>query len=66
MPMVLAALCIPCILNIDLCCLCVNSKPEINLYLKLHLVLGEDTVLLKLFCWRLQGIPCLAVILTPL
>lgn len=40
MPIVLAALCIPCILNIDLCCLCVNSKPEIKPYLKLHLVPG--------------------------
>lgn len=34
MPIVLAALCIPCILNINLCCLCINSKPEIKLYLK--------------------------------
>ena len=39
MPTVLAALCIPCILNIDLCCLCINSKPEIKLYLKLPPVL---------------------------
>lgn len=38
MPIVLAALCIPCILNIDLCCLCINSKPEIKTYLKIHLV----------------------------
>lgn len=47
MPIVLAALCIPCILNINLCCLCVNSKPEIKLYLKLHL----DP-------WATQSCPC--------
>lgn len=40
MPIVLAALCIPCILNINLCCLCINSKPEIKLYLKTHLAPG--------------------------
>jgi len=40
MPIVLAALCIPCILNINLCCLCINSKPEIKLYLKTHLASG--------------------------
>lgn len=40
MPIVLAALCIPCILNIDLCCLCINSKPEIKPYLKIHLAPG--------------------------
>lgn len=62
MPIVLAALCIPCILNIDLCCLCVNSKPEIKPYLKLRLVPRGDAVLAVLFCLWLQRVSCLIVI----
>lgn len=55
MPIVLAALCIPCILNIDLCCLCINSKPEIKPYLKIHLAPGGclcPLVCLLGRCWQ--------------
>lgn len=53
MPIVLAALCIPCILNINLCCLCINSKPEIKLYLKTRLAPGGGAVFVPMSLgWR--------------